>query len=84
MNTIETQTLLGGGVYKHFKGNLYQVENIATHTETGEDMVVYSSLEDGKRYVRPYNMFASKVDKDKYPDVAQVWRFELIENNQED
>lgn len=68
------------GVYRHFKGNEYRVLHIATHTETEELMVVYQAIYgDGKVYVRPYNMFASEVDREKYPDVAQKYRFELVE-----
>ena len=66
--------------YHHFKGNNYRVLFIATHSETDEKMVVYEALyDDHKIYVRPYDMFNSLVDKDKYPDVKQEYRFELIE-----
>lgn len=65
-------------VYKHFKGNYYYVEDIAKHTETGELMVVYRALYgEGDLYVRPIDMFSSIVDKEKYPDVEQNYRFEL-------
>ena len=66
------------GVYKHFKGNYYIVEDIGMHTETEETCVVYRALYgDNKLYIRPINMFTSKVDKEKYPDVDQEYRFEL-------
>lgn len=66
-----------GDIYKHFKGNLYEVIAIAMHTETEERMVVYKEVDGEKTYVRPYEMFVSKVDKEKYPDVLQEYRFEF-------
>lgn len=65
-------------IYKHFKGNFYLVEDIAIDSETGEKYVVYRALyEDTKLYIRPYSMFISEVDNEKYPDVKQKYRFEL-------
>ena len=66
------------GIYKHFKGDYYLVEDVAVHSETREKYVVYRSLY-GKSelYIRPYEMFLSKVDKEKYPNVEQEYRFEL-------
>ena len=66
------------GIYKHFKGDYYMVEDIAIHSETKEKYVVYRALyDDNKLYIRPYEMFLSKVDKQKYPNVKQEYRFEL-------
>lgn len=66
------------GIYRHFKGNLYLVEDIAIHSETKEKYIVYRALyEDTNLYIRPYDMFTSLVDKEKYPEVKQKYRFEL-------
>lgn len=67
-----------GRKYRHFKGFIIKVITIAKNTETLEDMVVYDH--DGDIWVRPYDMFVSKVDKNKYPDVNQEYRFELLDD----
>ncbi|MDO5448394.1 MAG: DUF1653 domain-containing protein [Clostridia bacterium] len=66
------------GIYRHFKGNYYLVEELAKDSETEETLVVYRKLyDDGSLWVRPLDMFLSEVDHDKYPDVTQQYRFEL-------
>ena len=65
-------------VYRHFKGDYYIVVDIANHSETGEQYVLYRKLYgDGSLWIRPINMFLSEVDHDKYPNVEQKYRFEL-------
>ncbi|NFU51759.1 DUF1653 domain-containing protein [Clostridium botulinum] len=67
------------GIYRHFKGREYEVIDIAIHSETREKFVVYKALYgDFKTFIRPYDMFMSKVDKEKYPDKKQKYRFEYI------
>ena len=71
--------VIKGQCYKHFKGHIITVLEIAKHTETEEKMVIY--LHEGTNVVwaRPYDMFISKVDKEKYPEVEQEYRFQLQE-----
>ena len=74
-----------GSKYRHFKNKEYEVIAIAYDSESNNDeelrkMVVYKALYgDGKIWVRDYDMFTSKVDKEKYPDVTQEYRFEKID-----
>ena len=70
--------VIKGRIYKHFKGDLYLVEDVVYYSETKEQMVLYRALYgNGLRYVRPYEMFLSKVDKVKYPEIEQEYRFQL-------
>ena len=71
MRTIEK-----GKQYRHFKGDIITVLELAKDSETLEDLVVY---EHNKQiWVRSLEMFLSKVDKEKYPNVKQTYRFEEI------
>ena len=67
-------------VYRHFKGDCYLVEDVARHSETGEEYVLYRKLYgDGSLWVRPKDMFLGEVDHEKYPDREQKYRFELLD-----
>ena len=65
-----------GQIYRHFKGDFVKVLMLATDSETLDDLVVYEHKD--KVWVRPLKMFMSKVDKEKYPECKQEYRFELI------
>lgn len=72
------QDVLIGRIYRHFKGDYYLVEAVARDSETSEPCVIYRKLyADGGLWVRPVHMFLSRVDKQKYPQATQDFRFEL-------
>lgn len=74
-----SRVIIVGKTYRHFKGKDYKVLLIANDTESDEELVVYESLYGNhKIWVRKYDLFASPVDKEKYPDCNQEYRFELI------
>ena len=67
-----------GKKYRHFKGHEYLVIAIAKDSESLKSVVVYKNLENGDCWARDYDMFNSLVDKEKYPDVEQEYRFQKI------
>lgn len=72
-------------MYRHFKGKQYQIRCLAKHSETGEMMVVYQQMyEPFETYVRPLSMFMEEVDREKYPDAGQKYRFALLGGEEDD
>lgn len=66
------------GLYRHVNGGMYRVLSTATHTETGEKLVIYQDEKSGKVWAQPYETFVSPVDREKYPDARQKWRFKRM------
>jgi hypothetical protein len=74
-----TKGSIVGFRYRHFKGGIYIVTDIAVHSETEEPMVIYKNFNNSNLvWCRPLSMFLSEVDREKYPEVKQRMRFERI------
>lgn len=91
MSNVSVETLeklredMAGRRYRHFKGRIYIVTDLAVHTESDEIMVIYKCFTDPiVTYCRPLSMFTSDVDRKKYPDVKHKKRFEPLSRGQED
>lgn len=78
-------------VVKHFKRETVDPESldyfyvylgVATHSETHEKLVIYQSLIGNNLWARPFDMWMSEVDHQKYPDIKQQYRFEIISNEE--
>lgn len=69
-----------GSIYQHFKGNIYKIVGVGKHSETLEDYVVYTDLNEDKIWIRPYNMFLEEVQLE---DGTVVPRFKQIQTEHE-
>lgn len=88
---MDNRIIRVGDIVQHFKRQyvspesskyLYKILAFAQHSETGEKLVIYQGLYSPyKVCARPYEMFISEVDKIKYPDVKQHFRFEIVDTN---
>jgi len=68
-------------IFRHFKGNTYKIITIAKDSETLEDTIIYQGqYDDNPCWVRKIEDFFDEVDKNKYPDIEQKYRFEKIIN----
>lgn len=67
-----------GDRFRHFKGHIYEVILLAKDCDDLKDVVVYKNVDTGDIWVRSFDEFTSKVDKNKYPDVKEEYRFTKI------
>lgn len=81
---MEEIKLVEGGIYRHFKGGIYQIKTLAKHSETGETMVVYQAMKPPfEVWVRPLSMFVERLDPADYPDAGQELRFVPVDLSEE-
>lgn len=68
------------GIYQHYKGDKYLMEDVAIHSETGKEMVIYRGLyEDSPLWVRPKSLFLDQLDPEKAKQFGQKYRFEILD-----